>query len=99
MNKNLEIQKKIYEKFSSRKKNCIKEILKMIVKTKPIYLFLAGQYFHITFAIMPLNLSYCVIFDILMKNIFLSELTLSFIMLKNGQTYFKNLAVFTMQDF
>ena len=26
-------------------------------------------------------------------------LTLYFIMLKNGQTYFKNLAVFTPQDF
>ena len=27
------------------------------------------------------------------------NLTLYFIMLKNGQTYFKNLAVFTPQDF
>ena len=27
------------------------------------------------------------------------SLTLYFIMLKNGQTYFKNLAVFTPQDF
>ena len=29
----------------------------------------------------------------------LSSLTLHFIMLQNGQTYFKNLAVFTPQDF
>ena len=31
--------------------------------------------------------------------IFTIPLTLYFIMLKNGQTYFKNLAVFTPQDF
>ena len=31
--------------------------------------------------------------------IFKMYLTLFFIMLKNGQTYFKNLAVFTPQDF
>ena len=29
----------------------------------------------------------------------MTRLTLYFIMLKNGQTYFKNLAVFTPQDF
>ena len=31
--------------------------------------------------------------------IFTILLTLYFIMLKNGQTYFKNIAVFTPQDF
>ena len=36
--------------------------------------------------------SYC-------SDIFFPQLTLYFIMLKNGQTYFKNLAVWTPQDF
>ena len=34
-----------------------------------------------------------------LKGLKVSTLTLSRIMLKNGQTYFKNLAVFTAQDF
>ena len=34
-----------------------------------------------------------------MSFVIIVALTLSFIMLKNGQTYFKNLAVFTPQDF